>query len=88
MEPSRVREADDDAQAASDKDVRITLDADEPSPAEATEWYDPGGVQLDSRKVALIFAVLAIAGTAAGVIAYMLSTGEMSGRRPGSRITN
>lgn len=88
MEPSRVREeADDEAQQASEKDVRIAMDADEHSPA-AAEWYDPGGVQLDRRKVALGFAVLAIAGTAAGVIAYIMATGEMSGRRPGSRITN
>lgn len=91
MEPARVKYADDDARSAAEDDVRVTVVSAEPSPTHDKKlslFEDAFGVELDCRKIAIAFAVLAIAATGAGVIAYIVSTGELSGRRPGSRLSD
>jgi hypothetical protein len=65
--------------------------SEEPTGAKADPhtWEDVGAaVYFDQRKIAVVFAVVAIGATAIGVLAYLVSSGELSGRRPGSRLDN
>ena len=58
----------------------------EPVAVKPFTWEDPGGLQLDRRSISIIIGTLLIIGVVAGVFAFLCTTGELSGRRPGSRL--